>query len=100
MAGVSARTCRKWVTRFRADGELGLLDRSSAPQHVANRTAERRIAVIAALRRLRMTGPEIAEVLDMPLSTVSGILTRIGLGNSDASVWRRRSATSQRPRAS
>jgi transposase-like protein len=79
-AGVSPRTCRKWVTRFRADGQLGLLDRSSAPQHVANRTAERRIAVIAALRRLRMTGPEIAEVLDMPLSTVSGILTRIGLG--------------------
>jgi transposase InsO family protein len=79
-AGVSPRTCRKWVRRFRVDGELGLLDRSSAPRHVANRTAERRIAVIAALRRLRMTGPEIAEVLDMPLSTVSGILTRIGLG--------------------
>jgi transposase InsO family protein len=79
-AGVSARTCRKWVRRFRSDGELGLLDRSSAPRHVANRTAERRVAVIAALRRLRMTGPEISEVLDMPVSTVSGILTRIGLG--------------------
>jgi transposase InsO family protein len=79
-AGVSARTCRKWVRRFRSDGELGLLDRSSAPRHVANRTAERRIAVIAALRRLRMTAPEISEVLDMPVSTVSGILTRIGLG--------------------
>jgi transposase InsO family protein len=36
--------------------------------------------VIAALRRLRMTGPEIAEVLGMALSTVSGILTRIGMG--------------------
>ena len=35
---------------------------------------------IAALRRLRLTGPEIAEVLSMPLSTVSGILTRIGMG--------------------
>jgi transposase InsO family protein len=80
LAGVSARTCRKWVRRFRSDGELGLLDRSSAPRHVANRTAERRVAVIAALRRLRMTGPEISEVLDMPVSTVSGILTRIGLG--------------------
>jgi transposase InsO family protein len=80
LAGVSARTCRKWVRRFRSDGELGLLDRSSAPRHVANRTAERRVAVIAALRRLRMTGPEISEVLDMPVATVSGILTRIGLG--------------------
>ena len=36
--------------------------------------------MIAALRRLRITGAEIAECLDMPLSTVSGILTRIGLG--------------------
>jgi hypothetical protein len=29
---------------------------------------------------VRFTGPEIAEVLDMPLSTVSGILTRTGMG--------------------
>jgi transposase InsO family protein len=47
---------------------------------VANRTDERRIEVIAALRRVRMTGAEIAEVLGMALSTVSGILTRIGMG--------------------
>jgi transposase InsO family protein len=47
---------------------------------VANRTDERAITVIAALRRLRFTGPEIAELLDRPLSTVSGILTRIGMG--------------------
>ena len=47
---------------------------------VANRTDERRVEVIAALRRLRMTGAEIAECLDMALSTVSGILTRIGMG--------------------
>jgi transposase InsO family protein len=56
------------------------LDRSSAPHVVANRTGERRIEAIAALRRLRFTGPEIAELLGMPLSTVSGILQRIGLG--------------------
>ena len=35
---------------------------------------------IAALRRLRMTAAEIAECLRMPLSTVSTVLTRIGLG--------------------
>jgi hypothetical protein len=38
------------------------------------------VQVIAALRRLRMTGAEIAECLGMPLSTVSGILARIGMG--------------------
>ena len=76
----SSRTCSKWVARFREASESGLLDRSSAPELVANRTDEQRIAVIAGLRRLRFTGPEIADVLGMPRSTVSGILTRIGMG--------------------
>src|SRR5215218_487248 len=79
-AEVSVRCARKWVGRYRAEGELGLLDRPSAPVTVANRTDERRIQAIAALRRLRFTGPEIAEALRMPLSTVSGILKRIGMG--------------------
>jgi transposase InsO family protein len=79
-AEVSVRCARKWVSRYRAEGELGLLDRSSAPARVANRTSEERVEAIAALRRLRFTGPEIAELLSMALSTVSGILTRIGLG--------------------
>jgi hypothetical protein len=42
--------------------------RSSAPRTIANRTDDRRIEVIAALRRLRMTGAEIAECLDMARS--------------------------------
>jgi transposase InsO family protein len=79
-AGISERTARKWLGRWRAEGPAGLLDRSSAPQTVANRTEEQTIAVIAALRRLRMTAAEIAEVLGRPLSTVSGILQRIGMG--------------------
>jgi transposase InsO family protein len=79
-AEVSVRCARKWVGRYRAEGELGLLDRSSAPGRVANRTDERRIEAIAVLRRLRFTGPEISDTLGMALSTVSGILTRIGMG--------------------
>ncbi len=79
-AGVSVRCARKWVGRYRATGEAGLVDRSSAPVRVANRTDPERIAVIAKLRALRMTAAEIAETLGMPLSTVSGILTRIGMG--------------------
>jgi transposase InsO family protein/transposase len=76
----SEKTCRKWCRRYLAEGEDGLQDRSSAPNSVANRTDERRIEAIAWLRRLRFTGPEIAETLDMALSTVSGILQRIGMG--------------------
>ena len=44
------------------------------------RTSEERVQAIAALRRLRFTGPEIAEVLSVALSTVSGVLTRLGVG--------------------
>ena len=83
-AGVSVRTVSKWRRRYREEGEQGLLDRCSAPASVPSRTGEARVAVIAGLRRLRMTGAEIAETLGMPLSTVSGILTRIGLGK----LWR------------
>jgi transposase InsO family protein len=79
-AGVSERTCSKWVARYRADGELGLLDRSSAPARVHNRTDEQLVELLASLRRLRFTAPELADLLDMPASTISGILKRIGLG--------------------
>src|SRR4051812_6880560 len=37
-AGVSVRCARKWVGRYRQTGEPGLIDRSSAPRRVANRT--------------------------------------------------------------
>jgi transposase InsO family protein len=79
-AGVSVRCARKWVSRYRCDGVVGLEDRSSAPRRVANRTAQERVEVIVKLRRLRFTAAEIAETLGMALSTVSGILTRIGMG--------------------
>ena len=79
-AGVSARTAGKWVRRYRSHGEAGLLDRSSAPRRVHNATPAERVEAIAALRRLRLTGPEIAETLEMATSTVSAVLKRIGLG--------------------
>jgi transposase InsO family protein len=79
-AEVSERTAGKWVRRFRAEGEAGLFDRSSAPHSVHNATPEGRVQAIAALRRLRFTGAEIAELLAMPEKTVAGILTRIGMG--------------------
>jgi transposase InsO family protein len=79
-AEVSVRCARKWVGRYRAQGELGLFDRSSAPRRTPHRTSEARVQAIVALRRLRFTGPEIAETLEMSLSTVSGILLRVGMG--------------------
>ncbi len=79
-AGVSERTCAKWVTRYRSEGPAGLLDRSSAPRRVHNRTDPRPVELLVSLRRLRFTAPELSDLLGMPLSTISGILTRQGLG--------------------
>src|SRR5438093_13140371 len=79
-AGVSVRCARKWVGRYRLEGAPGLVDRSSAPRRVANRTPADRVSVIVLLRQLRMTAAEIAETLQMPLSTVSAVLKRQGMG--------------------
>lgn len=79
-AGVSERTAAKWLARWRAEGGAGLLDRSSAPRTRPTQLPAERIEAIEALRRLRMTATEIAEVLGMALSTVSRWLKRIGLG--------------------
>lgn len=78
-AGCSERTASKWLRRFR-EGDHELLDRSSRPRRSPTRLAPERVRVIEALRRLRMTAAEIAEIMRMPLSTVSAWLKRIGLG--------------------
>jgi transposase-like protein len=75
-AGVSAKTIGKWVRRYRAEGEAGLLDRSSGPSQVHNAPPPE---AIAALHRLRLPGPESAELLEMATSTVSAVLKRIDL---------------------
>jgi transposase len=37
-AGISERSARRWLGRWRAEGEAGLLDRSSAPPQTPHRT--------------------------------------------------------------
>ena len=76
-AGCSERTVHKWSARF--DAGEPLTDRSSRPRHSPTQTPTETVAVIEMLRRLRMTGPQIAEKLQMPLSTVTSVLKRIGL---------------------
>ena len=52
----------KWLGRYR-EGDRELLDRSSRPQRVPTRLPQERVRAIEALRRLRMTAAEIAEIL-------------------------------------
>ena len=79
-AGISDRSAYRWLRRFREEGEAGLCDGSSAPKRMPHKTPAERVEAIEALRRLRMTAAEIAELLGVPISTVSAWLKRIGLG--------------------
>jgi transposase InsO family protein len=77
--GVDRKTVRKWVTRYRLEGEKGLSDRSSrphrSPKSIARGTAQR----VVTLRRRRRTMSSIAKTLRISLSTVSRVLARAGL---------------------
>jgi transposase len=79
-AGVSERSVYRWLARFREHGQPGLVDRPPVPRRVPGRTSAKRVRAICELRQLRLTGAEIAERLSMPLSTVSAVLRREGLG--------------------
>ena len=83
--GISERTARKWVARWRVAGPAGLENRSSRPRSASNDAFAFWIDTAAHLRReYRMTGAEIAERLRMARSTVGGWLTRLGLGRRTA----------------
>jgi len=56
------------------------LDRSSRPKLVANKTSVETEQLIVALRRLRFTAPQLSELLGLPLSTISAVCKRLGMG--------------------
>ena len=58
--GVSLRTARKWMNRFRQGGSEALADRSSRPEHCRSKLTERVFGCVLALRKNRLTGDEIA----------------------------------------
>lgn len=75
--GVSRQTVSKWWSRYLAEGETGLLDRSSRPRRCPQRTAakvERR--VVAARRRHRVGPLALAPLVGVPASTIGRILRR------------------------
>ena len=80
--GVSRTTVYCWLRRWRAEGRPGLSDRSSAPKRVWNRTARRVVSRIERLRRGGMRGTQIAALLQMAISTVGGILRRLGISRA------------------
>ena len=80
MAGVSRATAYKWLGRWRTEGEVGLVDRSSRPHSMPCRTSSEREAELVALRRSWRRGPHLlGGRLGMPPSTVHAVLVRHGL---------------------
>ena len=77
--GVSERTARGWLARYRSEGEAGLDDRSSRPRHSPRRTPQTVVDRVVALRRQRWTGRRIARTVGVSPATVSRLLRRAGL---------------------
>lgn len=78
--GVSERTGRKWIGRYEIEGPAGLVDRSSRPHRSPRQLNAALVQRIEKLRRRKWTSQQIAEELDLALSTVGLWLRRLGLG--------------------
>jgi transposase InsO family protein len=77
--GISRATAYKWVRRYRAEGEAGLLDRSSRPHRSPFRTTDALEAEILAARAAWRYGPDrLGPLLGVPPSTVHRVLHRRG----------------------
>jgi transposase InsO family protein len=83
--GISRATASKWVNRYREYGELGLLDRSSAPHHQPSATPAEVLNRIDAMRReqkwsaARITHELAAEGAKISRRTVTRHLAELGL---------------------
>lgn len=76
---VSAATVFKWLRRFKAEGFLGLYDRSSRPLNSPRRLSQEQVDQIHNARRQGWVATKIAQVCQLARSTVSLWLKRLGL---------------------
>jgi transposase InsO family protein len=83
-AGISPRTARKWLDRFKTQGEAGLLDRSSRPNKTRSTIDEVQRTRIEQLRRSRMPMRTIARVVGRSVATISRVLAILGLSSLKA----------------
>lgn len=82
--GVSPRTVYKWRRRWREEGDAGLRDRSSRPHRSPARLRRSRERQIVRWRKKRWSNVRISDELGLPLSTVSAVSRRNGLGRLSA----------------
>jgi transposase InsO family protein len=77
--GVTDKTARKWLARYLAVGQSGLLDASSRPAHSPRSIDPAKALAIVELRKRRLTQARIAQALGVSKSTVGRVLKRAGL---------------------
>jgi transposase InsO family protein len=78
--GISRQCAHRWVARFEAEGDAGLVDRSSRPHRMPTRTGPEVEAIVLAARRQHRRGPDwLGPELGVPARTVSRILRRHGV---------------------
>lgn len=83
-AGVSLRTARKWLARYEAAGEDGLVDRSSRPLRTRNSIDAELAERIEGLRRSRMPVRRIACAVGRSVATISRFVASLGLSSLSA----------------
>jgi transposase InsO family protein len=77
--GISRKCVRTWISRFEAEGEAGLADRSSRPHTSPTRTPVETEDRIIELRNRERRGPDwLGAELGVPARTVSRVLVRRG----------------------
>jgi len=75
--GVSRQCAHRWITRYRTEGDAGLLDRSSRPHHCPRRTPVELEQQVLDLRRTQRRGQDwLGPELGLAPRTVSTILRR------------------------
>lgn len=78
-AGISSRTARKWLARYRLEGDMGLFDRSGRPHRVRKALTNEQCQIALSLRRERRTIRAVADHLKAPVSTVRRWLASQGM---------------------
>jgi transposase InsO family protein len=78
--GVSRKCVKTWIDRYAADGEAGLITRSSRPHATPTRTSEQIEQKVLAARAEHRDGPDVlGPRVGVPARTVSRILRRHGV---------------------
>ena len=77
--GISERTARKWLARFRSGGQAALADRRSVRRSQRWTLDRQQLQQAVELRHQRCTLRRIARLLLVPISTLGRAMRRLGL---------------------